>query len=275
MASGSVEELHLLDEIHSGPRGLSMQDGTTQHSVLDNLSSEMFVKTSVGLARLASTDLAPQNRGFSIIPKTVWDALRGYYGGGPVIPAIICNVLVRPVMTENEVESHLLRGAWVDINPLMLHLSLCSALGIPMATPKETVAYRMETVESFVSRVMSNFVRQSEPQDARDLDLNASDLDLCVAYLNNVYVSHNKHPSAGRALKGGERLHLYDVVRVWALVYDDILHETLEEDTASGAATTVETPSTRYYCFYPTMTAYDKMLLWCVVYLCCSPIVAS
>jgi hypothetical protein len=252
VASSSIEELHLRDEAVAGLHGFPAFDDNTQgdsaYSAVDKLSGESFVKTPVGLARLPSGDMSLDSRGFSIVPKAVWEALRGFYGGGPVIPAIICNVLIRPVLSENEVDRHMLRGAWVDINPLMLHLSLCNALGMPMPTPKETVAYRMETMESFVSRVMSNFIRQGQPQDSRDLDLTLSDMEVCVGYLNNVYADYNKRRPVNKGLKVCEPLRLYDVLRVWTLVYDDMLHEVLEEEGgAKDTTTTAETATTTRY----------------------------
>ena len=259
----SVEELQLVDESASRKSlasirqhisngfGMVEDDGTIATVLSDTpekLSLDNFVSTPVGLARLPSAEGALSTRAFSIVPKGVWEVLRGYYGGGPVIPAIVCNVLVRPLETpEHAADAELLRGAWVDINPLMLHVSLCHAAGIPMTTPNETVAYRIETVDSFVSRVISNFLRQTKPPDSVGIDLSLPENVVCVEYVNKVYAEFNKRRQEADGGGGGKRrLDLQDVVRLWTLVYDEILHDTLDDEpiALSENGTTTETPPT-------------------------------
>jgi hypothetical protein len=177
-------------------------------------------------------------RPFSILPGQVWDCLRSYYGGGPTIPRLICNISSRTVLDRDEIRSNRdaanlpndaistieHQGAWIDINPLSLHLFISDCAGNPLAVPGETIAFRLEGMSSLICRILFNFLRSSEETSPLFPIDDQADESLSMKFLEHCY----RDALPLYQLSPSESL-LGSIVRVWVLVYHTALDVNLDE----------------------------------------------
>lgn len=181
-------------------------------------------------ANMEGTDQC--SRPFSIIPSGVWNCLRSYYGGGPAIPRLISSISFSHSINidQDEIRSNhetldeptAGRGAWVEINPLSLHLFVCDCAGNALPVPGETIAFRSEGIAAFIFRIISNYVRSSEETTSFPV-VDLPDESVSIKFLEESYSSHFAPP-----------LRIEDLLRVWFLVYHTALDVNLDEGTSQA-----------------------------------------
>jgi hypothetical protein len=257
-----LEELVLSDE--RGKKVVVMNRIASERSTLTGSDALIEERQSLegGLDRSC--------RLFSIIPSGVWNCLRSYYGGGPAIPRLICSLPCssRSMIEQDEIRSNREtvgegvgssdgRGAWVEINPLSLHLFVSDCAGNPLSVPGETIAFRSEGIAAFIFRIISNYVRSSETTSSFPV-VDLPDGNVAVKFLEECYSPYlsSSSPSSSTAPL------IEDMLRVWFLVYHTALDLNLDESTnQSNSIFTPEEPRGSSISTTPTSSIQNKLMI--------------
>lgn len=243
----STDSLNNDTNVINGLEELTMNDERAKiHSVpLNRIESERSTLTGSDalIEERPSLDGVDQcYRPFSILPGQVWDCLRSYYGGGPTIPRLICNISSKASLDRDEIRSNQdavnlpndaistleNQGAWIDINPLSLHLFISDCAGNPLVVPGETIAFRSEGMPSLISRILFNFLRSSEDTSLFFPINDQFDESLSVKFLEHCYNDFlsSLQLSTSQSVLG-------TLARVWILVYHTALDINLEDPLGS------------------------------------------
>jgi hypothetical protein len=133
-------------------------------------------------------------------------------------------------------ESH---GAWIDINPLSLHLFLADCTGNPLVVPGETIAFRSEGMASLICRILLNFLRSSDETSLifpTSIGDDEADESLALKFLQHCY--HDSPPLSQQlsplSSSSSFSALLGSVLRVWILVYHTALDVSLDESAGNS-----------------------------------------
>lgn len=226
-----------------------MKDDKTKKVILHRIESEKSTlngnETAVLDERVSLEGIDQHHRTFSILPREVWECLKGYYGGGPAIPRLINHVTTKSSIDRNEIRStgdinHITlstdikgeKGYWIDINPLCLHLFICDCAGNPIPIPRETIVGRNESAELFISRTISTYIQSTQLLEKSSIDL--SNEALTQKFFEQNYPNISKSSNFSTNSNSSYPSYLANILRFWVLVYHNALDINLDDDSSTN-----------------------------------------